>query len=124
MPAEEFIARVADHAATDQETARRATDAVLQTLAVKLSGGEVDDLAEQLPGELQRILEEARTPTAQRMSLAEFVQQVAEREDVSAELAREHTRAVFHVLREAVSGAEWADMTSELSDDYTPVLAP
>jgi uncharacterized protein (DUF2267 family) len=124
MPAVEFIRRVADHAATGEDTARRATEAVLETLAVKLSGGEVDDLAEQLPDELAQILEGAKTRKAQRMSLAEFVAGVAEREGVPTEQAREHTRAVFQALREAVTGEEWLDMTAELSDDYTPVLTP
>jgi uncharacterized protein (DUF2267 family) len=58
------------------------------------------------------------------MSLAEFVAGVADREGVPTEQAREHTRAVFQALREAVTGDEWLDMTAELSDDYTPVLTP
>jgi uncharacterized protein (DUF2267 family) len=124
MPSEQFIVRVADHGGIDDETAWQATKAVLQTLAEKLAGGEVDDLAEQLPEELRYILEAARTRKSRRMSLADFVQRVAEREGVPNEVAREHARAVFQALREAVTGDEWLDMTAELSDDYTPVLTP
>jgi uncharacterized protein (DUF2267 family) len=113
---------VADHAAVDLDTARAATEAVLATLAERIAGGEVDDLAEQLSDELRRVLERAKTRKAERMSLDEFVQRVAEREGVSPEQAHDHVRAVFQTLREAVTGDEWADMTAELPDEYTPVL--
>jgi uncharacterized protein (DUF2267 family) len=122
LPTEEFLARVADHAAVDLDTARAATEAVLATLAERIAGGEVDDLAEQLPDDLRRVLERAKTRKAERMSLDEFVQRVAEREGVSTEQAQEHVRGVFQTLREAVTGDEWADMTAELPDEYTPVL--
>jgi uncharacterized protein (DUF2267 family) len=122
LPTEEFLARVADHAAVDLDTARAANGAVLATLAERIAGGEVDDLAEQLSDELRRVLERAKTRKAERMSLDEFVQRVAEREGVSPEQAHDHVRAVFQTLREAVTGDEWADMTAELPDEYTPVL--
>jgi uncharacterized protein (DUF2267 family) len=122
LPADEFLARVADRAAVDRETARAATEAVLATLAERLAGGEVDDLAAQLSDELRQALEAAKTRKAERMSLDDFVRRVAEREGVSPEQARDHVRAVFQTLREAVTGDEWADMTAELPDEYTPVL--
>jgi uncharacterized protein (DUF2267 family) len=122
LPTEEFLARVADHAAVDLDTARAATKAVLATLAERIAGGEVDDLAAQLSDELREVLEDAKTRKAERMSLDEFVRRVAEREGVSPEQAQDHVRAVFQTLREAVTGDEWADMTAELPDEYTPVL--
>ncbi|HEX8855291.1 MAG TPA: DUF2267 domain-containing protein [Thermoleophilaceae bacterium] len=122
MPTEAFVKHVADRAGIDEEAARRATDAVLETLAEKLAGGEVDDLAEQLADELRQPLRRVRDRKAQPMPLADFVQRVAEREGVSTKEAREHVRAVFQTLREAVTGQEWEDMTAELSNDYTPVL--
>jgi uncharacterized protein (DUF2267 family) len=122
LPTEEFLARVADRATVDRDAAQAATEAVLATLAERIAGGEVDDLAAQLSDELRQALERARTRNAERMSLDEFVQRVAEREGVSREQAQEHVRAVFQTLREAVTGDEWADMTAELPDEYMPVL--
>jgi uncharacterized protein (DUF2267 family) len=122
LPTEEFLARVADRAAVDPDTARAATKAVLATLAERLAGGEVDDLAEQLSDELRQALEDAKTRKAERMSLDDFVRRVAEREGVSPEQAQEHVRAVFLTLRDAVTGDEWADMTAELPAEYAPVL--
>jgi uncharacterized protein (DUF2267 family) len=123
MPAEEFIERVGDRAGIEREAAWRATDAVLETLADKLAGGEVDDIAAELAPALRESLERGRTRNAKRMSLGDFVRRVAEREGVSTDEAREHVGAVLRTLRDAISDDEWADLTAELPDEYIPVLA-
>src|SRR6201996_8109091 len=57
---ESFIQRVADRAATDPDEARRAIDAVLETLAVRIAGGEVDDLRARLPVQFHPALERGK----------------------------------------------------------------
>src|SRR3954454_18677093 len=52
VPADSFLAQVAERADVDLEGARRATDAVLETLAERIAGGEVRDLMARLPIEL------------------------------------------------------------------------
>ena len=47
-------------AATDADEGRRATDAVLETLAMRIAGGEVDDLRARLPIEFHPALEHGR----------------------------------------------------------------
>jgi uncharacterized protein (DUF2267 family) len=47
----------------------------------------------------------------------ELLQLVAEREGVSLEQAREHVRAVFDVLREAVDD-EFYDIAVQLPNEY------
>jgi uncharacterized protein (DUF2267 family) len=120
-----FVARVAEHAGVELETARRAAEAVLETLAVRISDGEVEDLMNDLPPDLlpalERGLEESRQAT--RMSLEEFLARVAEREGVEREEAERHTRAVFAALRELVPEKEFHDVTSQLPAEYAPVLA-
>src|SRR5918998_1676541 len=44
LPVEVFLGRVAGRAGLDVEGARRATEAVLETLAERIADGEVDDL--------------------------------------------------------------------------------
>jgi uncharacterized protein (DUF2267 family) len=125
-PVETFVAKVADRAGLDRDGAVRTSEAVLETLGERISRGEVEDLATQLPPELRRALErgDARSSgAARKMSLDEFLQAVAEREGLTPEEAREHTRAVFATLREAVSPKEFADMTAQLPDEFTTVLA-
>src|SRR4051794_20325073 len=52
VDADTFLERVAERSGLDADGARRATEAVLETLAERIAGGEVDDLVERLPMEL------------------------------------------------------------------------
>jgi uncharacterized protein (DUF2267 family) len=126
LGADEFISRVAERTGLESSAARRAAEAVLETLAERISGGEVEDLIARLPRELHPPLKVGAglsSGVARKMSLDEFVQRVAEREGVSAVEAREHTRAVLATLREAAGDDEFFDVTSQLPDEYAPVLA-
>jgi uncharacterized protein (DUF2267 family) len=126
MPAEEFRRRTGERAGIDDEAAQRAIGAVLETLAERISSGEVRDLVEQLPPELHEPLRRGDSLShgaARKMSLKEFVRAVAEREGVSPGEAREHARAVLATLREAVTPKEWLDMTAQLPEEYAEVEA-
>jgi uncharacterized protein (DUF2267 family) len=125
VAAETFLRGVADRAGVDEDAAQRATDAVLETLAERIAGGEVDDLIRRLPARLHEPLKrglERSGGDATRMSLDEFVGRIAEREGVDAEQAREHARAVLTTLREAVGEKEFRDMTAQLPDEYETAL--
>jgi uncharacterized protein (DUF2267 family) len=131
LQSERFLRRVADRGALppdDLEPARRATEAVLETLAERIAGGEVDDLMDRLPVELHPPLKRGRERsggTATKMSFDEFVDRVREREggDVSEDRARDHARAVLLTLREAVGDDEFFDATVQLPRDYMEALA-
>jgi uncharacterized protein (DUF2267 family) len=126
MSLDDFLEHVSRRAALDREAARRATDAVLEALAERISGGEVDDIAEQLPPELRPALErgnERSKGAARPMGLKEFVLLIAELEGVTPEVAGEHARAVMSTLREAVSEKELRDMQSQLPDEYQVLFA-
>jgi uncharacterized protein (DUF2267 family) len=131
LESERFLRRVADRGALppdDLEPARRATEAVLETLAERIAGGEVDDLMDRLPVELHPPLKRGRERsggTATKMSFDEFVDRVREREggDVSEDRARDHARAVLLTLREAVGDDEFFDATVQLPRDYMEALA-
>jgi uncharacterized protein (DUF2267 family) len=121
---DDFVGRVAEVLATDRETARRATEAVLQTLSERISPGEVDDLEDELPGDLHGALERGliESRAARKMSEQEFVARVAELEGTSPDDAERHAHAVFQVLREALSNREFSDVAAQLSEDYAPLL--
>jgi len=124
LPVEVFLDRVADRAELEVDGARRATDAVLETLAERIADGEVDDLIGRLPVPLHTALKsgKARNPGARPMSLERFVGRVAGREGVSPEEARNHAWAVFATLREAV-GEEFYDVTVQLPPEYALLWA-
>jgi uncharacterized protein (DUF2267 family) len=117
--------RVAELAGVDREQARKATEAVLETLAVRISAGEVEDLMKEIPRNLHPALERGlrESRDARKMSVDEFLDHIAEREGISREEALEHTRAVFAALRELVTGREFSDMAAQLPGEYAPLLA-
>jgi uncharacterized protein (DUF2267 family) len=124
MPADEIVRRVADRAGVDPETARRATDATLETLAERIAPGDVHDLVARLPLPFHASLKRGRLAgTLREKSLGadEFVERVAVREGVSLDDARRHAQAVFAVLREAV-GEEFFDIRAQLPNEYAPLL--
>ena len=69
----------------------------------------------------------AATPAARRMSLEDFLRQVAAREragtdeEALSSQVFEHARAVIGTLSEAVSRKEWFDIVVELPEDYRPL---
>jgi uncharacterized protein (DUF2267 family) len=126
MRFEDFIERVARRSGLQPHEAIHATEAVLEALAERISEGQVDDLAARLPGAFERPLKrgDAQSKGAARpLSLDEFVRSLAEREGVTPEQAKEHARAVFATLREAVGEKEFADTAAQLPKDYASLLA-
>jgi uncharacterized protein (DUF2267 family) len=125
LPADELVARVERRAGLDRDRARRVVEAVLETLAERIAGGEVDDVAAALPAEVRPALERGKARTggnARRMSLDEFVARVAVREGASYEDALEHARAVFQTLREALPPKEVSDILDQLPRGYREAL--
>jgi uncharacterized protein (DUF2267 family) len=125
LPVDVIVERVGGRAGLDDRGARAALEAVLEALAERVAGGEVDDLAAALPDELRQPLERGRARTggkAQRMSIDEFIAHVAEREGVTEDAARDHVQAVFTTLREVIPDKEWSDLLAELPRAYAEVL--
>lgn len=117
----DFVDAVADRAGTDFDGARLAAEADLETLAERIAGGQVEDIRKELPAELHDPLRRGVSRTggaARRMSLEEFVSVAAEREGVPTAAARDHARAVFATLREALTEKAFHDVESELPREY------
>lgn len=126
LPAEEFVAAVADRLGVDRGTARTAVEAVLETLAERIAPGDVDDLMSRLPVALHPPLKRGKAHTGGRpqpMPVDEFLERVAKREGVEPERAGEHAKAVFAVLREAVED-EFFDVAVQLPGEYAALAHP
>jgi uncharacterized protein (DUF2267 family) len=126
VAAEYFLERVAARADLDRNGAWQATNAVLETLAERISGGEVDDLESELAPEFHAALERGKAQShgaARKLSLQQFVRGIAEREGVTPEVAHIHARAVFATLREAIGAKEFSDVAAQLPDEYAALLA-
>jgi uncharacterized protein (DUF2267 family) len=120
MDYEQFIGTVQHAADLSWNEAEAATRATLEALGERISPGEARDLADRLPEELGGWV---HTDTeAEGFDVDEFVRRVAEREGVDAAAAERHVRAVFLALWRATGARELADVASELSRDYAPLL--
>lgn len=121
----ELLSRVAGRAGLEPDDARRATVAVLHTLAGRLAGGEVRALLEWLPVELHDPLIRGVAESngvARTIPLDRFVQRVAGREGIDPEQAMLHTRAVFATLRETVPEDELRRIIGQLPREYDALL--
>ena len=121
MQYDEFIESVAQGAGISRDEAERVTAATLQTLAERIAGGEAEDLAAQLPGELRSHLTGAGEE-AERFDVDVFVARVAERSGTDPDQALAHLGAVFATLREAVTTGELDDIAAQLPDGLRDLL--
>jgi uncharacterized protein (DUF2267 family) len=118
-----FTRTAAERAALPEDTVERVEHATLRTLADRISGGEAQDLASQLPSRLQDDLRPAREE-AEAFGVDEFVRRVAQRSDVDPEEARTGAAAVLTTVREAVTPGEFDDVLSQLPQEYRELVGP
>jgi uncharacterized protein (DUF2267 family) len=117
-----FIATVEREADVPHDQAERAVTATLETLAERISGGEAHDLAEQLPPQLQRLVDRHAGDGPRPLSAEDFFQRVQLREQVPIMEAEDHVRAVFAALRQTIDPKEIADLASELPRELEMLL--
>jgi uncharacterized protein (DUF2267 family) len=122
---ERFITLVRLGTDSDRQSAERVAQAVLTTLLERISGGQADDLVQQLkppdgfvPGRLT-----LRNRPADRFDTDEFLRRVAEREHVDNDVARAHTTTVLHALELVVPRKEFADTLDQLPADFAALLS-
>jgi uncharacterized protein (DUF2267 family) len=121
MDYETFEKKVSSQAGIPRDRARVLIRATLETLGERLTRGEADDLASQLPKPAKEWLNSG-PPEAERFGLDEFIRRVSERTRVPPEEARTAVRAVFSTLRLAVTGGEFKDMMSQLPDEFSQLV--
>jgi uncharacterized protein (DUF2267 family) len=125
MNDQEFLDVVAGRVGVSADQAATVTRAVLATLAERISGGEADDIANQLPGQLgQHLRRPPGCGNAEAFTLGEFVRRVSERAGVDQSMATAGVPAVLTTLFEAVTGDEFKDMLSQLPREFLEVIEP
>jgi uncharacterized protein (DUF2267 family) len=117
----EFVDRVSSRAGVDEQGARVAIEAVLETFAERIAGGEAHELAEQLPDPVAEPLRRA-SRDAHAIPADEFVRRIAAIEHTPEAIAREHVRAVLTTVRESVTFEEWDDTMAGLPREYEQLL--
>ncbi|MBO2518753.1 MULTISPECIES: DUF2267 domain-containing protein [Limnochorda] len=123
MQHDEFIGHVQHRARlASRGEAERATRAVLQTLAERLTGGAAENLAAQLPPQLQAYMHKGDMEAAEELTLDEFFHRVSEREGVDLPKSVHHARCVVDVLKEAVSPGQIEKVRAQLPDGWASLF--
>ena len=122
MTYDEFIDAVAERGQLSREEAEEVTHATLQTLAERITRGEADDVASQLPKRLKDPLLTANEQ-AEPFGLEEFKRRVSER-SAAVDDTTDAIRAVMTTLREALTGGEFEDLMNQLPDEFWEVIEP
>ncbi|MBW4664859.1 MAG: DUF2267 domain-containing protein [Chroococcus sp. CMT-3BRIN-NPC107] len=123
MKYDEFIKHVQTIAQLDsKQAAKQATSATLETLKERIVGDEASQLAAQLPKELGQYLHGREGENGGTFGVNEFLTRVGQKAGVDTDTATTHVKAVFAVLKNAVSPGEFDDVRVNLSDDYQGLL--
>ena len=102
MTRDEFLDAVMGRTGVTPEQAEELTRATLTVLSGRLTAGEADDLAAQLPAGLREAML-PMAPEAEAFDVDEFLCRVRELADIPLETASIGVRAVMTTQREAVS---------------------
>ncbi|GIJ76189.1 Uncharacterized conserved protein, DUF2267 family [Micromonospora phaseoli] len=125
MEYEDFINAVALRARVSTDQAATLTRVTLENLGDRISAGQAEDLAYQLPDGLDDHLRRPRRwEHATSYGLEEFVQRVGDRPDVDRALAGAGVRAVLTTLREAVTRDQFEDTVAQLPNEFRQVIEP
>lgn len=124
MTEDDFFQTVRREAQLDSTDAARAvTTATLATLGERISDGEAEDLARDLPDPLARTLVEEGAGEAEPFSLEEFTGRVSDRAGIDESRVAVSARAVATALSE-VAGAELETAREQLPAEFDLVFEP
>ncbi|MFE9655489.1 DUF2267 domain-containing protein [Micromonospora sp. NPDC006431] len=125
MEYQDFINAVATRAKVSTDQAATLTGATLEILADRISAGQAEDIAYQLPDELaDHLSRPLGRERATSFGFEEFLRRVGDRPDVDRALAGAVVPAVLTTLREAVSREEFENAMAQLSKEFWQVIEP
>lgn len=127
MQHDEFIGQVQSRARlSSRGDAERASRAVLETLAERITEGLADNLASQLPHEIGEHLRRTEihggVGTGERFGRKDFITRVAERAGVRDQQAAYLIRAVTEVVDEATQGGVMSKALDSLPEDIRQLV--
>jgi uncharacterized protein (DUF2267 family) len=125
MEYDEFLDLVVEEAGkATREEAERATKATLKALARRITAGEAEDIAAELPQPMRRWLLQDADERPEPFGREEFLQRViaAELGVIDEATAERHARAVFAALRRAISPKELHDALAQLPLDIQELI--
>jgi uncharacterized protein (DUF2267 family) len=109
-----FLARVADKAEVDPQTAEEYAEVVLTVLRVMVGADEYAEAVAQLPADYQDLIAATQRPHVEVRSTIEFLARVADRTGLGMPDARRVTEVVLETLGERIPPPAVTRLTSQL----------
>lgn len=124
MTYDEFVGAVAELADLPRDKAEAVSKGTLKALADRITSGEAEDIAEQLPHGLKEPMVDTAS-TAERIDLEPFVRRVKYNsgDGLTLDEAARGAWAVFRTLERAIGAKEWGDMLAQLPDEFREWIA-
>src|SRR4051812_37282870 len=112
MKYRELIKKVQDYSGFSDRESEEALELVVETLASRLNEGERQDLASQLPEELE---DAALAPTStSKFSAEEMFEELSTLQNIDESHAKKQVLAVWNALQDALTPGEIDDIRSQL----------
>lgn len=121
MNYEDMLGRIAVGAGLEKDEADRVTRAFFRTLAARLGNEEAQELAAQLPTELQGTLAPT-DPDVEELSIEGFLSRMAEDAGIENARAEQAAHVVWRTLKETVSQGELSDVASQLPNELVKMF--
>jgi uncharacterized protein (DUF2267 family) len=128
MQENEFLNAVQQRTGLEsRDQAYTITSAVLGVFGQRITQGEAENIASQLPTQMDNVLI-SETPEAEEFSADEFISRVDDRvatlSDATASNTEHYIRGVMTVLGDAVSGSELEDARNQLPSEFDSLYEP
>jgi uncharacterized protein (DUF2267 family) len=121
MELTQILERATENTGLNQAQAETALPAFLETLSLRLTEDEQQDLAAQLPEELQGTLH-ATDPDVEKLSPDQFVERFAQRAGIDRDAALGAVHGLWEAVAEAVSPGEAEEVFSQLPTELAQLF--
>lgn len=121
MQYHEFIKRVQDHSGFNDSESVEATRVFMETLSSRLTYAELRKVESQLPAEIA----DMATPNVgkfDKLSGEEFLERIANQQDISPAHAKKQMYAVWETLKEALDQGQLSHLRAQLPNDMVKML--
>lgn len=121
MNYDDMLGRIAVGAGLEKDEADRVTRAFFRILETRLGNEEAQELAAQLPTELQGKLAPT-DPDVEELTFEEFLNRMADVAGIENARAGQAAHAVWRVLNETVPEGQLDDIRSQLPNEFVEML--
>lgn len=116
----EMVKKVQSYSGFSDSESENALRMFIRTLSKRLTSDEREDLASQLPAELQD--DALQTEEVDKMQMEDMMHEMAESMEVDESRAKKHIMAAWQTLKDAISPGEIQNIRAQMPQSMTAML--